>query len=306
MSRHDRIEAAIKACYATWSDSYHRDYCGEGASYPPVHYALLRGLLEEAGARSVLDAGCGPASFLRELAGTGIEPYGFDLTPGMVVEGRRIFATLGWPADRLWEGSVLDGGAFASPLKTAGPTQFDAAICSGVFPHIPQETEETVLGHLRDAVRPGGLVAVEARNALFALFTLNRYTMDFFTNELLRLDSLLETLSPEDRPRTRQAVSTLKEHFRMDLPPPRQGSGDAPGYDTVLSRTHNPFLMRERFAAAGFHDVRVLFYHYHCVPPMFSEALGASFQQASLAMENPEDWRGYFMASAFIVAGIRA
>ena len=37
-----------------------------------------------------------------------------------------------------------------------------------------------MLANLRDAVRPGGLVAVEARNQLFALFTLNRYSRDLF------------------------------------------------------------------------------------------------------------------------------
>ena len=30
------------------------------------------------------------------------------------------------------------------------------------------------------------------------------------------------------------------------------------------------------------------------------------FRQASLAMEDPEDWRGHFMASAFLVVGRRA
>jgi SAM-dependent methyltransferase len=304
MNRRERIEEAVKACYAGWSESYHRDYCGQGASYPPVHYALLRGLLQQAGARTVLDAGCGPASFLRELAGTDIEAYGFDLTPEMADEGRRVFASLGWPAERLWEGSILDAASFAAP-SGPGPGGFDAVICSGVFPHIRAEDEETVLENLREAVRPGGLVAVEARNALFALFSLNRYSMEFFAHDLMRLDALADALPPEKRDQINEAVRTLEDRFRMDQPPPRQGSGGAPGYDEVLARTHNSFVLRERFVAAGLRDVRVLFYHYHCVPPMLAEALGDSFREASLAMEDPEDWRGHFMASAFIMTGVR-
>jgi hypothetical protein len=74
----------------------------------------------------------------------------------------------------------------------------------------------------------------------------------------------------------------------------------------VLSRTHNPLVLREEFAAAGFADVRVLFYHYHCLPPMLQSAVPELFRRESLAIEDPHDWRGYFMASAFLLAGRRA
>ena len=57
--------------------------------------------------------------------------------------------------------------------------------------------------------------------------------------------------------------------------------------------------------AAGFGDVRVLFYHYHCLPPMFQADVPQLFLRESLAMEDATDWRGYFMASAFMVAGKR-
>jgi hypothetical protein len=65
-------------------------------------------------------------------------------------------------------------------------------------------------------------------------------------------------------------------------------------------------VFREQFAAVGFRDVRVLFYHYHCLPPLCERSAPDLFRRRSLAMENPEDWRGYFMASAFVVTGIRA
>jgi hypothetical protein len=73
-----------------------------------------------------------------------------------------------------------------------------------------------------------------------------------------------------------------------------------------LSRTHNPLVLKERFAAAGFREVQLLFYHFHCLPPMLEPALPALFRRESLAMEDPHDWRGHFMASAFILAGRRA
>ena len=102
-----------------------------------------------------------------------------------------------------------------------------------------------------------------------------------------------------------QALAELDERFRVDLPPIRAGSQGEPGYDEVLSRTHNPFSLIQIAREVGLSDVRVLFYHFHALPPMLESALPELFKQESLAMENPEDWRGYFMASAFILVGVR-
>src|SRR5262249_54134562 len=142
MSDPDDVEARVKQCYSTWGETYYDEYYGEGAPYPPVHREHLKRLLRESGARSVLDAGCGPASFLRELVDEPYELAGFDLTPEMVAEGRRVLGDRG----EVWEGSVLDPGAYRG-----GP--YDAAVCIGVLPHVPEEADLAVLANLREAVR---------------------------------------------------------------------------------------------------------------------------------------------------------
>jgi hypothetical protein len=292
-------EAAVRNCYSTWAESYFRDYY-TGSAYPPVHVDLVRGLVSASGVHTLLDAGCGPASMLRGLADMGLELYGFDLTPEMVEVATRVAAEIGMPPGRIWQGSVADAQAFR---PRGNDLQYDAAICVGVFPHIPEQIEDEVIVNLRDSVRPGGLVAVEARNQLFALFSLNRYSFDLFAEQLVRVEDLRRAGAS---PALDEVLDGLKERFRMDLPPVRQGKSGEPGYDEVLSRTHNPFELQKRFAAAGFVDIRLHFYHYHCLPPMFEKADPEFFRKASLAMEDPSDWRGHFMASAFFVTGIRA
>jgi 2-polyprenyl-3-methyl-5-hydroxy-6-metoxy-1,4-benzoquinol methylase len=293
-------EAAVRACYATWAESYFADYYDSDKAYPPVHQKLIADLVTAAGARTLLDAGCGPASMLRSLTGTGAALYGFDLTPEMVAEARRVMAPYGVPAHRIWQGSVADPAAFRPPSQ--GPDAFDAAICVGVLPHVPAALDDAVIANLRQSVRPGGMVAIEARNQLFALFTLNRYSYEFFLEDLVPAETL-DLFGGPDSP----ALDPLKERFRTDLPPIRKGKAGEPGYDEVLSRTHNPLVLKERFAAAGFADVRLLFYHFHALPPMLEGAAPELFRQASLAMEaDPTDWRGHFMASAFILTGTRA
>ena len=71
--------------------------------------------------------------------------------------------------------------------------------------------EPAVLANLVGAVRTGGLVVVEARNALFALFTMNRYTRDFVLGELLA-----------------SAPGPLAEATRAGASTPRRGGKWAP------------------------------------------------------------------------------
>jgi SAM-dependent methyltransferase len=298
------LEEQVKACYSTWAGSYHADYYQAAEAYPPVHLDLVKGLLRQAGARTVLDAGCGPASMLRELAGQGWDLFGFDLTPEMVAEARRVLAPLGLAPERVWQGSVTERAAYAPPA--AAPERgFDAAICVGVLPHIPPAADQTVLANLREAVRPGGLVAVSARNQLFSLFTFNRYSHQFVCAELVG-ETLLREQAGEEAAGLEAALAGLKGMFRTDVPPLRQGKAGEPGYDQVLSRSHNPLVLRGQMAEAGFVEVEVLFYHYHCLPPMLEPHAPQLFRRASLAREDPRDWRGHFMASAFIVCGRRA
>lgn len=300
------LEDLIRKCYSTWGSRYYADYYQNSAAYPPVHTAIVRELLEKTGAKTLLDAGCGPASMLRDLDIPNLKRFGFDLTQEMLAEGRRVLAAQGVPEDHLWQGSVLDREAFSSG-PDAAPDDYDAAICFGVLPHIPTEADFEVLRNLVDAVRCGGVIACEGRNELFSLFTLNRYSCDFFRHRLIQESRLLDSVGDDvEREVLRLALERLDNQFRLDLPPMRKGYQNEPGYDEVLSRTHNPFELRELAMQAGLSNVEVLFYHYHALPPMLEDLLPETFRRESLAMENPRDWRGYFMASAFILIGYKA
>lgn len=299
----ETVEASVKHCYSTWSKDYYRDYYTQAAAYPPIHRELIGKLLRDHACSNVLDAGCGPASMLRDLVDVVPQLYGFDLTPEMVAEAKKVMANLGTPADQIWEGSVLEPTAFVPP-NTKQHAGFDAAICVGVLPHVPVESDIVVMKNLTTAVKPGGLVIAEARNQLFSLFTLNRYSEALFASELINFDELKSEF-PDHTTQLDAAKSELAERFRMDLPPIREGKEDEPGYDQVLSRTHNPFEMIEVARQAGLEDIELQFYHYHALPPMFEQAMPELFRQASLKLEQPHDWRGHFMASAFLVCGRR-
>ena len=293
------VERKVAECYSTWGSTYFDDYYGEKAPYPPVHVDIVKDLLGAVKPKSLLDAGCGPASFMRHLFDTEIELYGFDLTDAMVAEAKVIMASSGADSNRVWKGSVLNKVDYSQPN---GLELYDAALCFGVLPHIPNDQDPTVLGNLYDSLEIGGLAIVEARNSLFSLFTQNRYSYDFISRELIQVGKLLASKGNNARA-LESALARFRSHFRMDLPPIRKGKEGEPGYDEVLSRTHNPFVLSSHMSRVGFRDVRTLFYHFHALPPMLAEGIEEFFKKASIEMENPYDWRGYFMASAFMTVG---
>lgn len=298
------VEAAVKHCYSTWGTSYYTDYYGPSAPYPPVHLDMVKRLIAELAPQRLLDAGCGPASMLRHLTAPGRALYGFDLTPEMVAEAKRVMAGQGDSPVRIWEGSALDRHCYAAPGEAA--EAYDAVLCCGVLPHIPEEADVVCIENMASVLRPGGYAIVEARNELFSLFTLNRYSHQLFLDRLIPVDALRHDAGGE-REGLERALQQVGDMFRNDLPPIRKGKEDEPGYDEVLSRVHNPLVLREQFQAAGFDQVRLLFYHFHCLPPMVAEHAPELFRRASIGMEaDPENWRGLFMASAFFVMARKA
>lgn len=297
-------EQAVKQCYATWGPDYYREYYGPDAPYPAIHLDLVRRTLDDLSCRRVLDAGCGPASMLRHLVAPERELYGFDLTPGMVAEARRVLGQLGLPSTRVWEGSVLNAADFTPPGESA--KNFDAVVCCGVLPHIPETADSTCLTHIREALRSGGYALVEARNELFSLFTFNRYSHRLFLQKLIPV-AALRAAAGERMEGIEQALREVEGMFRTDLPPMRTGKAGEPGYDEVLSRSHNPIILREQFLQNGFDRARVLFYHFHALPPLVERLAPEAIRHVSLEMESqPEDWRGLIMASAFLVVARRA
>lgn len=296
------VEDSVKHCYSTWGTGYYAEYYGPNAPYPPVHLDLVRRVVEGLAPKRLLDAGCGPASMLRHLVADDRALYGFDLTPEMVAEAKRVMQGLGTPPSRVWEGSVLSPSHFTPPGEARA--DFDCTVCCGVLPHIPAAADREVVENLRASLRPGGHAIVEARNQLFTLFTMNRPSYEFVRDELVRADEVLARAGAE-RDALASALDGMKAQFRMDLPPVRRGKAGEPGYDEVLSRAHNPLTLRAQFEASGFRDVRVLFYHYHALPPMLGSEVPELFRRESVAMEGTDDWRGHFMASAFLVVARR-
>lgn len=274
-----------------YAAQYRRENLAEAAEYPANYFRLqiLTAALARSGLKSVYEVGVGEGTPLAVMASMGFRVAGCDISNKMVEAARRTLQSHGTdPACIAW-GDIEDSTTFAH--QVAGG-KFDAVVAAGVLPHVTND--ELFLHNLGMIVRSGGKVFIEFRNALFSLFTFNRHTRDFILNDLLaNVDDKVKQTVARD----------LDKRLATDLPPLRkqiEGS-DAPGYDAILSKFHNPFELTALFEANGYTNVKIHWYHYHPAPPMLEGALGSDFRKAAMALEHENTWRGYFLCSAGVI-----
>jgi 2-polyprenyl-3-methyl-5-hydroxy-6-metoxy-1,4-benzoquinol methylase len=253
--------------------------------YPANHFAFRQVLtaLHEQGAQRMVEVGVGQGRAIGIYQAAGIDVYGIDNNPEMVEMSAAVFSDAGLPADRASWGDIEDAVSL-SGIRRQGP--FDALLAMGVLPHV--DHEKVALENMRNLVKPGGSVFVECRNKLFSLVTFNRFTYEFI------MDDLLAGVHGAVKDK---AGEFLKSRVDVDIPPKPTGHE---------AKYHNPLDVHQVFEAAGFVDVRIRPFHYHAAMPRFEKELGAAFRAESIALENePSNWRGLFLCSAFVVEAYR-
>jgi len=298
--KHSKGQEDVSAYYDAIAQSYHEQYEPElllSKGRYPANYFRLQLLLKsfsEKKIKRVLEVGVGEGTPLVTLAKGGMAVWGFDISIGMVEAAKKNFLKNGLDPECIFSADIQEEKTL-KPIRHVGP--FDAVLALGVMPHV--KNDDITLKNIAKFVRPRGSVFIEFRNKLFSLFTFNRSTLEFI------LDDLLADIDPVLRS---NVTKELKSRLRMDLPPMRhkvEGT-DAPGYDVIPSKFHNPLTITDLFARNGFRDCRFLWYHYHPAMPLVEERFPDLFRKEAIKLEsNSSDWRGYFMCSAFVVEAVK-
>lgn len=280
-----------------YQQQYERDHLYDLSRPYPANYFRLQLLLNSfaaKGIKRVIEVGVGEGTPLATLGKAGVEVWGFDISPAMVETSQARMKELGMDPDHIFRADIQDPTTYVQVFKGG---LFDGLMAMGVMPHVAND--DMVLENMSALVRPGGTVFVEFRNSLFSLFTFNRYTADFILNDLLAGVSS----------KVKEAVARdLESRLRMDMPPMRttvEGS-DAPGYDAILSRFHNPFEVFDLFERHGFEQAKLLWYHYHPAMPYLESGMQALFREEAIRLEHEASgWRGLFLCSAFVVEAVK-
>lgn len=291
----------VAAHYDGSAPTYHEQYdeqrVMDSPEYPANHFRLqmVTKLLRHAGATSAYEFGAGEATpIIRLHEALGLRIAASDLSPEMVRIGRENLECHGLDPDLLVELDIQDRAAVAAEQSRLGT--FDAVLALGVIPHV--QDDSAFVEAMAGFCRPGGTLLLQFRNSMFSMFTFNRLTKEFILDDLL-----------VDVPaRFRDAVAEdLDQRLAVDLPPQRTWDKDAPAYDEILARFHNPFELADVVRSHGFTDVRFHWYNYHPTYPMLSSRFDPTeYRQAQMALEGDDSWRGMFLCSAGVIEARRA
>jgi len=249
-----------------------------------VRLEMVTKKLLENNVKSVLDAGCGTCGPMIRFLKDGMKSKGFDFSSEMVNSGKKELEKAGYDQNLIFVADLEKEENFPKE-------KFDAVVALGVFPHIPNEKK--ALLNMKNRLNENGKVYIEFRNDLFSTFTLNKYSVDFFLNRVINMSSLPENLKDEVVDFYSNLLNADKTVIK------KEGKIH---YTEILAKFKNPLtITKELFESCGFDVNDILFYHYHVLPPVFQGKNPKLFRELSLKMEDPHDWRGYFMASAFVI-----
>jgi len=271
----------------------HRDFAYQYGKNPDQRYPQyeirrdrLIELLDPHDRGRLLDAGCGTGNVLAACLQNGWDGYGVDFAEGMIEGARALLSEAGENPDRvshshIWDLSQFESGSFA------------AVVIMGVLSYVTDEEERRFLAEAARILQPGGVLVTHNINTLFDMFTLNRFTVDFYDRQFLSLffDDAAE------RADARSRIAALLAHPEAPAP----GSRMAPTRDQAPSRQANPLTFGSHVEHFGFAQKDQVYLRFHAVPPLLFEQRPAD---EALPVEHEtalcRDWRGMFLASNFM------
>ena len=258
-----------------------------GYEYYPANLIRLKLIikrLKENNSKKILDAGCGTAIPMIKLLKSGFDVVGFDYSKEMVSFGKKELELANYKSDLIYHANL-------GKKRSIKNKKFDAVLALGVFPHI--EKEKPALKNIRNCLKSNGKAYIEFRNQLFATFSMNRYSVDLFLNELIDYDKLPKKIKNDLLNFYSKKLSIKKPSKRKD---------GRISYNDILARFRNPLTIEEDlFKPEKMKVDKIHFYHYHALPPIFERNYPKIFRKLSRKLEKPDSWKGYFLSSAFVI-----
>ena len=236
-------------------------------------------LLKKHKPKKIIDAGCGAGMPLIQIKKKGFNIYGYDKAKNMVLEAQQNLKKNKLSTDLVFYDD------FEKPKKIKD-NSMDCILGMGAF-FYTRNFKKTILNQ-KSKLKKNGRLIFSLRNRLFDVATLNNYTKNF-------LDKIYE-------------VKYLKKEWKKKYENLTKNFSDRKKYklknideEGVISLVHNPLTITNEMLELGLKCEGIYFYHYHPLPPVFENFDQPYFRKISWKMENPTDWRGFLLASGFVV-----
>ena len=237
-------------------------------------------ILEKHKPKKIVDAGCGSGMPLIDIKKRGFNIIGYDKAKNMVLEAKENLKKNSLSPNLVFHDD------FENPKKIKN-NSVDCILGMGAF-YYAKNVNQTLLNQKKKLKKNGRLI-FSLRNRLFDVATLNNYTK-IFLDQIYEVKKLKKQWKKRYKNLTKNFSDRKKFNFK---------NIDEKGVYNHIP--HNPLTINQEMAKLGLSVEGIYFYHFHAFPPEFENYDAHYFRKVSWNMENPLDWRGFFLASAFII-----
>ena len=237
-------------------------------------------LLKKHKPKKIIDAGCGSGMPLIDIKKRGYNIIGYDKAKNMGLEAKENLKKNRLSSDLVFHDD------FENPKKIKN-NSVDCILGMGAF-YYAKNVNKTLLNQKKKLKKNGRLI-FSLRNRLFDIATLNNYTKTF-------LDQIYEVkkLKRQWKNRYKNLTKNFSDRKKFKF----KNIDEKGVYNHI---PHNPLTINNEMAKLGLLVEGIYFYHFHAFPPEFENYDEHYFRKISWKIENPLDWRGFFLASAFII-----
>lgn len=225
----------------------------------------------------ILDFGCGDAIMFPPFLNKGVNIFGIDISENIIELGKQRLQNLNYDPEILAQGNI-------ESLKEINSDSLDALMCFNTLAYFTDEEEKQFYKEANRIIKKNGFLAVSHSNELFDLYSLNRYTVEFFTKNLIK-----------------------DKCGREDIEKLLQFPGEPENYTTYNVR-ENPLVYRHKLLDYGFTEVNQLFSNLYDLPPL---ALKLNKSDSSfnfdekkypdtINIEEMEKWKLMFICSTYM------
>ncbi len=243
-------------------------------------FKIFLDLIKKHKPKNIVDAGCGAGMPLVLIKKKGYKIVGYDKSKNMIKEAKANLRRNKLPMDLVFYDD------FENP-KNVKNNSVDCILGMGAF-YYSKNVNKTLLNQ-RKKLKKNGRLIFSARNRLFDIATLNNYTKKFL-DEIYNIKKLknnwkrkYENLTKNFSNRNKFKIKNIDEKGVYNHIP------------------HNPLTITSEMLKLGLKVEGMYFYHYHALPPLFENFDQHYYRKISWKMENPTDWRGFLLASAFVI-----
>ena len=242
---------------------------------------IFLNLLKKHKPKAIVDAGCGTGMPLIDIKKKGFNIIGYDKAKNMVQEAKDNLIKNNLPPDLIFHDD------FERPKKIED-NSVDCILGMGAF-YYAKNVNKTLVNQTKKLKKNGRLI-FSLRNRLFDIITLNNYSKTFL-DEIYEVRKLKRGWKKKYNELTKSYTDRRKIKLSKNI-------DEAGVYNHV---PHNPITVTDELAKVGLTVEGMYFYHYHAFPPVFETFDKLYYRKISWEIENPLDWRGFFLASTFIV-----